>query len=305
MNQLTTLASLALFPSLLAFVACSATTSDEPEPPTGAQSSSSVGGQAPSAQGSGGAGGQGGQGGESNNVGGGFGLGGGGSAPMTATDVEVVITADNAYGFGYGDATKMLNYFGGVEAQTAGQIFNCNGGPETYTVPAADAAAGDYLFIIGYADKSVTQGVLGQFRRLDTESQTYGDAVYTGQGDWSVCATNQDFNPGSGGPSLQQINAAIPNCTWYDQVGDAMGKVAYGEDNTTPYNGGPKLGNEFTVACGIDDEARWMWFNWDPNNIVWPSMSSPFLWPPGGSGNIAREFLIFRLKANDVPEPPK
>jgi hypothetical protein len=223
---------------------------------------------------------------------------------MVNGDVEVIITADNAYGFGYGEADTMLNYFGGVEAKTAGQIFNCNGGPETYTVPSQDAAAGNYLFIIGYADKAVTQGVLAQFRRMSEDKQSYGDAVYTGHGDWSVCATNQDFNPGSGGPSLNDINAALPNCVWLDQTGDATGKVAYGEDNTTPYDGGPKLGNEFTLACGIDDEAKWMWFNWDPANIVWPTKSSPFLWP-GGSGNPAREFLIFRLKANDVPEPPK
>jgi hypothetical protein len=48
-------------------------------------------------------------------------------------------------------------------------------------------------------------------------------------------------------------------------------------------------------------EARWMWFNWDPANIVWPQQS-PFLWP-GGGGNPDHQFLIFRLAADLLPEP--
>lgn len=270
-------------------LACStdsgSSSSDEPAP-SGGNTASGGGG-------TGGVGGAGLMGG-----GGSFSPSGSGGGVTVGADVEVIITADNAYGFGYGTETEMLNYFGGVEAITAGQIFNCAEGPETYVVPGTDAAAGNYLYIIGYADKAVTQGVLGQFRRVGG-----GEAVYTGQGNWSVCATGQDFNPGSGGPMLSDINTALPSCVWLDETGDATGKVQYGEDNTTPYDGGPQAGNEFPLTCDIDDAARWMWFNWDPQNIVWPTNGSPFLWP-GGSGNEAGEFLIFRLGATEIPQPP-
>ena len=61
--------------------------------------------------------------------------------PPPATDVTVVITADNAYGFGYGTANQLMNYFGGVENATSPEIFDCpiGHGPETYTVPAGKA----------------------------------------------------------------------------------------------------------------------------------------------------------------------
>ena len=44
--------------------------------------------------------------------------------------------------------------------------------------------------------------------------------------------------------------------------------VAFGEDNTTPYDGGPKAGNEFPLVCPMDmpAEARWMWFDPAPGN---------------------------------------
>ena len=59
---------------------------------------------------------------------------------------------------------------------------------------------------------------------------------------------------------------------WVDDVGTQYGAVAVGEENTTPYNNGPQIGNEFPLVCQnvMPVEARWMWFNWDPQNIEWP-----------------------------------
>lgn len=232
-------------------------------------------------------------------------------------DVHVVITADNAYGFGYGDEASMANYFGGIENNTAGEIFLCSNGPESYTVPAADANAGKFLYIVAYADSAVTQGVIGQFKR-DTEQSP---AVYTGQGEWEVCATGQNYSPGSGGPAIQVINEQIALCNsastdpgttsvgWVDidgnsASGNGVGALAVGEDNTTDRTT-PTPGNEFPIVCssntnenGIDDEARWMWYNWDPANIQWPTQS-PFMWP--GGTNPDKQFLIFRLRAEDIP----
>ena len=68
--------------------------------------------------------------------------------PTLTTDVNVIITADNAYGFGYGTETRLLNYEGGVENPDADDIFACpiGVGPEEYLVPAANANAGGYLY---------------------------------------------------------------------------------------------------------------------------------------------------------------
>lgn len=223
------------------------------------------------------------------------------------TDVSVAITADNAYGFGYGSERTLVNYFGNVENTTAGGIFNCPpSGVELYTVPAAEANAGSYLYIVSYADHSVTQGVLGSFVREG------GEPVFTGEGAWEVCATGQDFDLYSGGPSLQEINLHIGRCNqglgdpattsvgWVDLVGTAQGRLAVGETNDSPRDSTP--GNHFPEVCGINEQARWMWFDWAPATSD-PSYS-PFEWP-GGSGNVTKDFLIFRLGAEEVPEAPR
>lgn len=230
---------------------------------------------------------------------------GGGSG--LSTEVNVIITADNAYGFGYGTGDKLLNYFGGVENLLAGEIFSCpiGHGPESYRVPAGSADAGNYLYIITYADMLTTQGVLGQFFREGAEP------VFTGSGAWEVCATGEDYDLGSHGPALETINEHIASCNrggldpqttsagWVTAEPSALGHVAFGEANDTARDD-PQPGNEFPIVCGIDEGARWMWFEWDPDR----SSGSPFLWP-GGDGNVTKDFLIFRLGAEFVPEVPR
>lgn len=228
-----------------------------------------------------------------------------------ASDIEIVITADNAYGFAYGTDDNISMYWGGIENTTAGQIFNCGEGPEKYVVPAAEADSASFLYIIAWADSSVTQGVLARFRRKDGGG-VFGEDVFTGTKGWEVCATGVDYQPGSGGPSLQVINDHIVKCNqgvldpnttsvgWVDEVGTQYGAVAFGEDNTTPYNGGPMVGNEFPLVCPMDmpAEAKWMWFDW--GNVQPPQ--SPFMWP-GGNGNPDHQYLIFRFAAELVPIP--
>jgi hypothetical protein len=219
------------------------------------------------------------------------------------SDVNVIITADNAYGFGYGTSTAMANYFGGIESG-GGAIFDCpiGYGPEAYTVPAADAAAGGFVYIVTWSDTSVTQGVIAQFFRDG------GDPVYTGQGEWTVCATGQQYEFGSGGPDLETINTQIANCNagttpssgWIDSNGTASGKLQFGENNTTDRKAQVVAGNEFPLVCGIDGQARWMWFNWDPANIIWPTQGSPFIYP-NVAGNPTQQFLVFRLGAENIP----
>lgn len=233
------------------------------------------------------------------------GSGGNMSAPLPMTDVTVVITADNAYGFGYGDSAQLINYFGGVENATSDDIFACpvGVGPETYTVPAAQANAGAFLYLVGYADKSTTQGLIGKFFREGAEP------VYTGSGAWQACATGMDLDPGSGGPTLDVINQQIALCNagnldltatsggWVGGTPGPGGRIAFGEDNSTD-RVRPAPGNEFKIACDIDEAAHWMWYDWEPNRTD----GSAFLWP-GGSGNPTKDFIIFRLTAESIPEP--
>jgi hypothetical protein len=221
------------------------------------------------------------------------------AAPLV--DVDVVITADNAYSFGYGDIDEIDTYFPGTRAITASQIFNCpiGEGPEQYTVPAASAPLGAYLYVVSWDDLAVTQGVLGQFKRG-------GAPLYTGDVAWEVCATGVDLSNSSVGPTEAEVEAQIAICNagtgsdtttsagWVDTTGavttGAIGTLAIGEANDQT------AGGTFPPVCpaasgGIDDAAQWMWFN--PGGVANPFAST--------GTNTFRAYLIFRLAAEDIP----
>ncbi len=128
-------------------------------------------------------------------------------------DVHVVITADNAYSFAYGTADTIDTFVRGSRAMLAGEIFNCpvGNGPEAYTVPAASAPPGAYLYIVTWDDLAVLQGVLGEFERD-------GSFVYTGDARFEVCATGVDYaRAGAGidpllGPTEEAVEAEIARC---------------------------------------------------------------------------------------------
>ena len=213
-------------------------------------------------------------------------------------DMRALITADNAYGLGLGNGDALQGYYGNVENVTAGQIFNCGEGPESYVLPAEQLLEADFMYVAAYADQGVTQGLLGQFEEMDEAGQVL-NTFYTGDAGWEVCATGIDFELGSGGPSVSLINEQIVACNagensgWVDEQGTDRGALVVGEDNTT-HRTYPEPGNEFPVVCAseMNAEARWAWFNWDPQNMSWPEQS-PFIWP-GGTNNPTQEFLIFR-----------
>ncbi len=230
-------------------------------------------------------------------------------AAVASGPVHVVITADNAYSFGYGDSASITNFTQGTRAQTAGEIFNCpiGVGPEAYDVPAAAAPDGAYLYIVAWDDLEVTQGVLAQFTR-DTGT------VLTGDSRFEVCATGLDYSTGPDaqvGPDLATINTEIARCNagtgattttsagWVNVAGptstpNAIGKLAVGETNDD--NGGT-----FPIVCqptmgmdGIVANAQWMWYWLDDG-------STPDAFHSTGV-NTFRAFLIFRLGANTIIE---
>src|ERR1051325_4300376 len=64
------------------------------------------------------------------------------------SQVDVRITADNAYRFGFGPINGPFTPAtpNAVEAFLAGDIFNCSTGPEVYVVPSPNPS--DYLYIV-------------------------------------------------------------------------------------------------------------------------------------------------------------
>ena len=228
------------------------------------------------------------------------------AAPHASGPVHVVITADNAYSFGYGDASGITHFTQGQRAQTAGQIFNCpiGEGPEVYTIPEADAPDGAYLYIITWDDLAVTQGVLGTFTR---DSGT----VATGDPRFEVCATGIDYSSGPNaltGPTQAVINTEIAKCNagsgaaastskgWVNGTSavtqGAIGTLAVGEMNDAQAGTFPITCQPTATSDGIASTAKWMWY--DPAD--------------GGGGdafhstgsNRFKAFLIFRLGVADI-----
>jgi hypothetical protein len=249
-----------------------------------------------------------GSGGEGGLVGiGGSGPGVGSGPGDPSTDVQVVITADNAYSFGYGNVSGITHYTPGQRAQSAGQIFNCGEGPESYVVPAADAPPSAYLYIVTWDDLAVTQGVLGQFLRVG------GAALYTGDPKFEACATGIDLSASDTGPTQDEVNKQIGLCNsgagdhastsggWVNGAGavtpGAVGSLAVGEAND-PAPGGtfpPTCVTGSTPMAGtIDPASHWMWYQ--PGGVADAFHST--------GTNTFRAYLIFRVAAQDIP-PPK
>lgn len=235
-----------------------------------------------------------------------------------ATDVEVVITSDNAYSFGWGDKSKINTFNFRSPSSSAAEIFNCGVGPEEYTIPAADAPVSAYLYVVAWSDRAVTQGTVGQFQRKG------GAPIFTGTETWEVCATGDGaYVAPANGPPKDVVNAEIAKCNagsggkdmtsggWVNSVGavtaGAVGKLAIGEDNSTERTAVTPE-NPFPIACsdlqctkevsaatgcklGISTKARWMWY-------AAPGDMSPFI---STGGNTSREFLIFRLPTAAIP----
>jgi hypothetical protein len=253
------------------------------------------------------------------------------SAYESMDPVDVVFTADNAYAFGWGTETTLSNFESRPNTMQAGDIFNCpvvtkgaacnapNGcGPEAYQVPAADAPSTAFLYVVAWSDQGTTQGALGQFRRGTAET------LHTGDDAWEVCATGVEHSPtdpSDTGPSKQDVEEKIALCNdgdegvashgWVDKNGavtpGALGNLAVGEDNArgrTTDPGGLASDGVFPITCqvdangtpGIDPDAHWMWYQ-PPGFSTEQSFTD-------NSGNATKTYLIFRVRAKDIPITP-
>ncbi len=199
-------------------------------------------------------------------------------------ELIVVATADNSYRFGFGDARGLRSTFGAAEATTACEIFCCSAmcssdrdcpgvrcgplgaceddlGAEIYRVPEGAVTGSDFLYVLGWSDDSVTQGLLVEVR--DARGETL---LVSGDDAWEACATRQDFDSGSGGPSDDEVAFWLERCDregWFTSGGSTGGPgLSVGEANDA-------VGGDFPPVCGaptadaISPRARWMWFDDD------------------------------------------
>jgi len=253
--------------------------------------------------------------------------------PFVPPDVHVIITADNAYGFGYGSGSALVDYFEGIEdggddiflcsaecdngtpcanAVECDAFGTCNGdqsGPETYIVPGNLAPSDGFLYVIVWSDEATTQGLIGQFSASDGSSPT----VYTGSPDWQVCATGMDLDPFMGmEPSTTLINSQIANCnlgaagtTFSDGwIGDELENNPSGVMELTVLTDVGMEPTEFVNLCQAEDnsapdrtgdsiDAEARWMWFDENN---GDGTSAFT----SNGSPRGDFLIFRLPIDSV-----
>lgn len=199
-------------------------------------------------------------------------------------ELLVLVTADNSYRFGFGDARALRSTFGAAEAVTACEIFCCSAtcrsdadcagarcgpmgscedglGAEIYRVPEGAVTGSDSLYVLAWSDDSVTQGLM-----VEVRDSTGATRALSGDPGWSVCPTDRDFDTGSGGPDDALVASWLERCDresrWVradapaGRPGLAVGEANDDEDGFFPLVCG---------APGFSDSpsprARWMWFD--------------------------------------------
>ena len=233
--------------------------------------------------------------------------------------VNVIITSDNAYVFGFGDVNGIINYYyPGVANILAAEIYSPNSGTETYTI--AGSLSGKYIYIGAWSDEKTYQGTIAQFSDGNTTVLT-SPTLPNPNIHWEVFATGIDLDPQSNDPEPYQPNytpRANTNCPTLSEINNQIAiansnagsptNTSVGWVSTTPINGRvgvlafgpPNIANNFgfppQAVSGIDQNAHWMWYNPDPTNITNPFVTADF---PNYPPNLSREYLIFRVGPMD------
>jgi len=154
-------------------------------------------------------------------------------------ELLVVVTADNSYRFGFGDARGLRSTFGAAEATTACEIFCCSApcttsadcagvacgplgaceddlGGEVYVVPEGAVTGADFLYVIAWSDDSVTQGLM-----VDVRDPSGRVLSRSGDRGWSVCATGRDYD--RGGPGDAEVADWLRRFTRAGTPGGGLG----------------------------------------------------------------------------------
>lgn len=224
--------------------------------------------------------------------------------PVPTPALLVVVTADNSYRFGFGDARGLRSTFGAAEATVACEIFCCSApcrtsadcggfacgplgacddgrGAEIYLVPEGAVTSADFLYVVAWSDDSVTQGLLA-----DVRAPSGRVLATSGDPGWSVCATGRDYT--AGGPGDGEVAEWLARCArgegpsrgWVSAGSSGRARLAVGEQNDSDEG-------DFPLVCGAagrtdspDARSSWMWID--------TGVGDPFRTPQP-------EFLIFRL----------
>jgi len=239
-----------------------------------------------------------------------------------AVPVEVTITVDNAYGFGFGDYYGINTYYGGLRNLSAGDIYsgppvlltsppaapnytNPGVGPELYQINPV--SLDDYAYIVAWSDDTTWQGAFASFLLPGNNT------LFSGEGYWEVYATGRDRDStiatdtitAADIPTLVNPQILIGNAgaggagtseRWVDEFGlDSSSIPGVGVLATAIPSSTTAAGWAVPIG-GAPASTKWMWYNEDPAGI-----SDPFVHSTEGSDG-HNEFLIFRLRLGDVPE---
>lgn len=183
---------------------------------------------------------------------------------------HAVITADNHYALYTGDPITGITSLGRNE-------LGAGGAPGQYNWSEAevyDFSPGQYIYIAGWSDDSIAQGLLADITLDD------GSNLRSGFANWQVMVTNSNLGDGDAAPTTAAIAA-------YVLAADA-GNLWF-----SPDIGGANVGatSPWGQVPVVDASTRWMWGN------------------PAGVGDVFNgganhsEYQIFRIPVQQVPAP--
>ena len=189
-----------------------------------------------------------------------------GTADAGPVNVDVQVTADNAYAIYSGNETDIYDFHGTAENHYAGDIAT----PETYNFTMND---GDIIYIAAWSDNQTAQGLLAEFN-ID------GTILTTGNSQWEVMATGIDLGFGSPAPTMAelttQINLAnagsVPSGGWVNTTLGGLNDAVWGTPGSVYVP---------TMASTL----QWAWYH--KPGVVWDTFSV---------GYNHDEYLVFRLE---------
>lgn len=179
-----------------------------------------------------------------------------------AVTIDATITADNHYGLYVGGANGTpMTFIGQNESGAGGAPGEFNWSiPESYQFNADPDL---YIYIVGWSDDLVAQGVLAQFI-------VNGTTIATGTNGWEYALGPDDLDDGDPAPSAAVLSTFVSGAAWSSVV------------NSLP-NGSDPWG---TIA-GISTAASWIW-------------GGPLI--GGGTGGPEYQVFRTRIPREEVPE---
>jgi len=204
------------------------------------------------------------------------------STALGSQTFNVTMTVDNVYAIYAGDQFSATSLIGNATNLLAADIWS----PESYTLTVPDLS---YVYIAGWSDDSVIQGLLADFTNT-----TLSEQVLSGDPRWEVTSTGMNLGNTDPPPSLATMTSQI-------LLANAGGTPSGGWVPNTPSPADNAAGGIHGVTiAGIDGTARWMWYDSGLDTTAEIFAPIPF------DGFNHEEFLIFRMPVippDIIPEP--